>query len=565
MKKSLIVLFILAAIAVTGCGKQKAADTTNVEAVVNEEATVTPSPTALATPTPIPISNDSLYPAYVTENGVRKYGYINQSGSFIIEPKYTTATDFSDGIALVKDETESKYINIAGNVIFKGTDDVYISSPFVNGAAVFTTFNDTTSKFGYLDTQGNILLESIYDRADDFKEDGTAFVIVNGKYEKINKSGDIIDSSNVNNRYSYILDFKDGYIIYEDPDTQTAGVVDYKGNVILTPPANQDIYPVYNSIIYLGNNLFGVGDNSKNYTYFAARPYAIFDNKGNQITDYKFYDLSPFHNGYASVTDDNYTYFINEKGETAADLPKLEGRGTLTLMGNVIKAEIDGDLIYMTKDGTYFWQAILPQKLENGLILDNVKVKPNKFVTVYYPVLEGLSSKEVQDKINQELKKLFTDSRKNLTKDDELSVEDTFQGELLGNMLIINRIGYDYYFGAAHGMPLKDYYHIDLSDGQIYSLPDLFLEGSDYVGVINKIIKSRIEEAQKDDNSLYFDGFETILKDQFFHLTRDGIVIYFYPYDIAGYAAGFQEFLISYDDLKNVINYNGPMWKAFHE
>jgi len=199
------------------------------------------------------------------------------------------------------------------------------------------------------------------------------------------------------------------------------------------------------------------------------------------------------------------------------------------------------------------------------LNVNSKKFKPNKFVTVYYPILEGLSSQEVQDNINQQLKKIFTDSRKNITREDELSVEDTFQSELLSNMLIINRLGYDYNFGAAHGMPLRDYYHIDLSTGKLYSLKDLFEDNADYVSAINKIVSQRIKDAQKSEDSMYFDGFSTITEDQYFHLTKDGIAIYFYPYDIAPYAAGFPEFLISCNDLKDIINYNGPMWKASHK
>lgn len=559
MKKLLVpLLFALIVLLISGCEKKDDSNATVTESTVN-----TPSPTVEPTPTVSPVVTDNLYPAFVTVEGNKRYGYINQTGEFIIEPKYIAAAAFSDGVALVTDENESKYIDTAGKVIFTGTDDIYISSSFVNGAAVFSQQDDTSAKYGYIDTKGNILLEPIYDRADDFNEDGTAFVIVNGKYEKINKSGDILDSSNVNNRYSNILEYKGGYIIYEDPDTQTAGVVDYKGNVILTPLTDTDAYN--NSILYLGNGLFGVGDTSKGYTNFAFRPYAIFNSKGEQVTDYIFYDLSPFHNGYASVTDDNYTYFINENGAPASDLPKVTGRGNLTLLGDIIKGDIDGEAIYMNKDGTILWSSDKDQILDNGLTIHSKSIKPNKFVSVKYPVIEGMQNSEVQDKINLALKKKFTDHRVNLTKEDELSVEDNFQSELLGNMLIIVQLGYDYYFGAAHGMPIKNYYHIDLSNGQIYSLKDLFLDHADYVSAMNKMISQRMKEEQQQENSMYFDDFSTIAKDQFFHLTKDGMVIYFYPYDIAPYAAGFPEFKISYQDLKDLIDYDGPVWKAMHK
>lgn len=567
MRKSLFVLLLtVSVIAVAGCAKKNQVDSVTTDPAPTANITNTPAPTLEITPTTAPVAdNDNLYPAYVYENGNKKYGYIDETGAFVIQPKYLTSSEFSDGIALVTEDNVNKYINTTGEVIFEGSDSLYISAPFENGAAVFTKYEDTTTKFGYIDIQGNVLLEPIYDRADNFNEDGTAFVMVNGKYEKINKSGDILETYNVSNRYSNILEFKDGYIIYEDPDTQTEGVIDYKGNVILTPSKNASTYPMYHSIYYLGNDLFGVGDSSKEYTFTTLRPYAIFNNKGEQVTDYKFYDLSTFNHEYASATDNKFTYFINTKGEVATDLIKLEGTGTLILNGDVIEASLDGDLMYMNKDGSIFWQSRTPQTYDNGLIVDSIKIKPNKFVSVIYPVLGGLSSSEIQDSINQKLKKLFVNPRKDLTTDDNLAVQDSFQSELLGNMLIINRKGYDYYFGAAHGMPVNDYYHINLTTGDIYDLQDLFIVGADYKDQISKIIKARMEESKNNDEYMYFDGFSEISDNQFFHLTKDGIKIYFYPYDIAPYAAGFPEFLITYDELKDIINYDGDMYKAFYE
>lgn len=564
MKKIFILsMFICMTIAVTGCKKQTDMETDSTSSYTAEtKTTVTKTPNVELTPTVKPKQEVNLYPAYENVNGVKKYGYIDRTGAFVIDPQYESVNDFSDETALVSDENGSKYIDATGNVIYRVSDDITLSSPSVNGATVFQKTVNNAIKYGYLDTHGNVLLEPIYDRADDFKEDGTAYVIVNGKYEKINKSGDILDSYNVSSRYSNIIDFKDGYIIYEDPDTQSEGVIDYKENVILTPPDNSDISPNNNSIIYLGEGLFGVGDNSKSYYFTGNRPYAIFGNKGEQLTDYKYYDLSAFHDGYASVTDDKYTYFITTNGETDTNLPKLAGRGTLTLMGNIIKAEIDGNLMYLNKDGKVFWQGALSQKLDNVLTIGSVKVKPNKFITIYYPVLSGLQSKDLQDKINHKLKKLFLDPRKDLTKEDGLSVEDTFQSELLGNILVINRQGYDYNFGAAHGMPFKDTYHIDLSTGKMYSLKDLFYDNADYVDAISKIIGQKITEAKKSDNTMYFDDFSKISENQSFHLTKDGIIIYFSPYEIAPYSTGMPEFLIPYYKLDKIIHYSGELWQA---
>jgi hypothetical protein len=41
-------------------------------------------------------------------------------------------------------------------------------------------------------------------------------------------------------------------------------------------------------------------------------------------------------------------------------------------------------------------------------------------------------------------------------------------------------------------------------------------------------------------------------------------VIYFYPYEIAAYAAGFPEFEIPFEDLTDYIDTEGAFWKSFH-
>jgi hypothetical protein len=64
---------------------------------------------------------------------------------------------------------------------------------------------------------------------------------------------------------------------------------------------------------------------------------------------------------------------------------------------------------------------------------------------------------------------------------------------------------------------------------------------------------------------MYFpENFHGIAIDQYFKLEKDAISIYFYPYDIAAYAAGFPEFLIPFDDISEYINKTGAFWNAFN-
>jgi hypothetical protein len=194
-----------------------------------------------------------------------------------------------------------------------------------------------------------------------------------------------------------------------------------------------------------------------------------------------------------------------------------------------------------------------------------MKYKPSRYILVHYPQIEGLQDAATQQLINSELMKLFVDSRTGHPEEGLVSVEDSFQAKLVNNLLIIERAGYDYYFGAAHGMPIRDYYYIDIRTGAMYQLKDLFKTDSDYMTKINALITADIKyHAESEDSMLFPESFEGIKENQYFVLEEDALTIYFYPYDIAAYAAGFPEFLIPFDVISDYLDKEGAFWTSFH-
>jgi hypothetical protein len=235
------------------------------------------------------------------------------------------------------------------------------------------------------------------------------------------------------------------------------------------------------------------------------------------------------------------------------------------MFGDIVKAEIDGDLAYYRMDNTVVWQSSNEIALTPTISVKQMKFKPLRSVIVRYPKLEGLTDTAVQSQINEQLETLFTESRSNITKEDQLSVDDSFTAQLTNNLLTIAMSGYDYYEGAAHGMPLKEYYFIDITTGEFYDFKDLFKKDSDYVTKINELIKAKIDEEINKGDSMYFeDAFTGITDAQHFYVGSDNLTIYFYPYDISAYAAGFPEFTIPFAELSDCIDTEGAFWKAFH-
>lgn len=98
--------------------------------------------------------NESLYPAKKSS----LYGFIDQSGKWVVENKYREVRNFKEGLAAVKTNNGWEFINRQGNQItFSGFDQV---SDFNYKLATVVK----NGKYNLIDTQGNLLLTNGYDR-----------------------------------------------------------------------------------------------------------------------------------------------------------------------------------------------------------------------------------------------------------------------------------------------------------------------------------------------------------------------------------------------------------------
>lgn len=90
--------------------------------------------------------------AYARKERSEDYGYIDESGNVVIEFKYKSVGNFSEGVAVVSEDGE---------------------------------------KYGYIDREGNWVIEPILDFAVEF-HDGKATVQVGITYYEIDKEGNVL-------------------------------------------------------------------------------------------------------------------------------------------------------------------------------------------------------------------------------------------------------------------------------------------------------------------------------------------------------------------------------------
>lgn len=555
---------------------------------------------------------EGLYPVYQLAQGGKRWGYIDRTGSFVIPPQFESAAAFQPtGLALVVQGDRSGLINAKGEWVYSGTgiyaavgseDGIVLDSTSgstlldASGTLLFEAewisdaFSDGLAPFqrdglyGYVDSTGRVVIEPAFARAEPFS-DGLALVkLPDGRFAVINPDGQQVrDLGN-----DWVDSLGEGMYAYQDAATELWGYRSVSGEVEIAPQfreagrfadglaivsvgddwfsalrgvidreGNFVIPPAYESIQYLGEGLYAVAKDVEGFGQSYFLQYAIFSAGGRQLTDFRYYDVSLTPYGI-SVSDGRETYFLRRSGERDFSLPSAEGRGRMYPVNDLIAVEVDGALRYVTLDGRTVWEASLSMPLAGGGEVRAEKHRAGPFVLIRYPQVAGLPNQEAQERINQRLYEAFVSAQVPGTGGDWVSVEVDYTAQQIGRILVVRLDGYWYPAGAAHGMPLKEYLHFDLDTGAEYGLPDLFKPGSAYQARLEQLVAERIAREQLD----LFVPNPSVEPDHYFAAAVEGLILYWYPYDIGPYAAGFPTFLIPWEDVRDLIDRDGAFWRG---
>ena len=198
-------------------------------------------------------------------------------------------------------------------------------------------------------------------------------------------------------------------------------------------------------------------------------------------------------------------------------------------------------------------------KYADQYIEENIKI----------PVIEGLSDKNIQDRINLSFEKDALDFKNIIDKQSKDGFEEaksagypfhTYQAYIeykvtynKDNILSIP-VTYYSYTGGAHGMTNIISRNINLKTGKDIALMNMFKEGVNY----KDLIKQEIVKQIKLQPEIYFeDAIKTIEEsnEEFsFYIENGNIVVYYSLYSIAPYASGIREFKIPLEVFKDGIN-----------
>ena len=132
---------------------------------------------------------------------IGSWGFMDKNGKVLIEPEFSFIEEFGEDLILLSDVhdhgvsecllDDSLLIDASGNIINKFSDS-FIYSLTEGLAAV-----ETNSKWGYIDKNGDIIIDFKFDYASDFKNGEAQASVKVGTdiyYYIINKKGEIIET-----------------------------------------------------------------------------------------------------------------------------------------------------------------------------------------------------------------------------------------------------------------------------------------------------------------------------------------------------------------------------------
>jgi Protein of unknown function (DUF3298)/Deacetylase PdaC len=170
-----------------------------------------------------------------------------------------------------------------------------------------------------------------------------------------------------------------------------------------------------------------------------------------------------------------------------------------------------------------------------------IKVRVMKDVNEFRKAMLGLSAEET---------KFFKDNGT------EAYLEMGYLVDYANDKVISIGFGTSTYEGGAHPNHYSFSVNFDLTSGKKIELVDLFKPKSNYLKVISDYCIKRLKEQQEDmsdDEWIATGAGPKISNYRSWTVKKDGILITFDPYQVAAYAAGPQEVLVPYSELKNIL------------
>lgn len=256
-----------------------------------------------------------------------KFGYINPEGKFMIQPLYIHATVFNEGIAFVVAENAAPTaINVRGETLFTLQNAEQVTY-FKEGLAAFSVTTDNEGeKWGFVDTEGKVKISPQFLSAGSFSEGKCGVSSEKNKYGYINTEGKYI----INPQFESVSWFHQGRAI---AGTGKLGVIDEEGKYIINPQFNLML------------------PDGEGYLVAQNTEWGWIDKEGKYIVNPQFKGAFPFlGNAIAPVLSGDSWGYIDREGKYQIN-PQFDGATAFD--GHMALVKSGSKYGFIDKEGKY--------------------------------------------------------------------------------------------------------------------------------------------------------------------------------------------------------------------
>ncbi len=564
----------------------------------------------------IEIENPKLYPAYILESNEELWGYIDEEGKFLVEPKYNTANDFSEGLALVEKDGLFGVLDSEGKEILKieftninKIENGYMTAFKDDSVMIFNYSGEELKldreyrnigvysdglfgvlimdkegdfKFGYIDESGNEIIKPKYSLAYPFrlsraivKEDEVFKVI--DKKDKEFKTLEFTDIKPSSNKDYYIysstgdnfglLD-KDGDILIQD---KYSAIVDVNEDLVvvgeldgqtesfglLNVRGDNILETKYNDIKLLGEGYIAV---SEELGLAEKNIYSILDEKLKKISEEKYYNIGgrsgKIENNIISVVSELETYAIDLEGNIVEEIPITKGYGEVYMDENIIRSHVDGERLYYNMDGQIIWEADKTYTIDSNREIVSKTYKDGDGINVNYPHFIGFAEREIQDEINKKILDQFTKDE-GILEEKYNYFKTNYEITKMGNIIQVNKLEKMLMRNKIEEDTNREIYNINIDSGKFYTLEDIFKEDSNYIEKINNIIS---EKLLLEIDNIGIKKIAPVRRNQDFKIKDDKLYLYLRYEDSLKVLKGYEEIEMELEELKDIINFESDVF-----
>lgn len=275
---------------------------------------------------------EQQYNPYFSEGLARvklkgKWGYVDQNGEFVIQPKFDDAYNFSEGLARV---------NIGAKPVPPETDEFGDQSNS-NPDAV------EGGKWGYINRSGNFTIQPRFENAKKFSEGLAAVQLATSSGNKwgfIDKTGKRV----IQPEFKEVGSFSNGVAAIRRDSSKSFTFINKSGDFVTSSVFEGDIDQGFQNGLLLAKNGEKMGyrnqsgkwaiqpkfDEAKNFSEGLARvkindQWGYISRNGNLVIPVQFAIAEDFSEGLAVVRKDNKCGYIDTRGKFVTPLVEVKG------------------------------------------------------------------------------------------------------------------------------------------------------------------------------------------------------------------------------------------------